>query len=332
MGWLRRLDLLARYKGVAPQWLIGILIGLAVTFLALLAREALQQLWPTSIPFGLMFPAILIATLLGRWPAGLTTFALGGILTWYLILPRLHRFGVTQRDELTIILVYSFVGLLMLWLADAWLRSERGLRRERELRFAEENRRQKLIAQELSHRIKNTLSTVQAIAAQTFGKAGVDEEARRAFDNRLAALARAHDLLTAESWAEAPIHELVASATSPFDAGRFRIDGPALALAPRQAVALCLALHELATNATKYGALSVPDGLVEIGWRAEDDSVHCVWVERGGPPVGPPKARGFGTRLLERGLVSDLGGNIRLDFLPDGLRCEMSAPLAALRG
>lgn len=186
-----------------------------------------------------------------------------------------------------------------------------------------------LIFNELNHRVKNTLALVQAIAHQTLKGAepsGVVEE----FNGRLRSLAVAHNLLTKANWERAPLRQLVSDAIAAHGsvAGRFEISGPDVNLAPKQALAIAMALHELNTNAVKYGALSVDRGKVEVAWEVRDgDTLALNWREVGGPPVEPPAARGFGTLMIERVLASDLDGEVSMDFLPAGLHCAVRAPL-----
>jgi PAS domain S-box-containing protein len=190
--------------------------------------------------------------------------------------------------------------------------------------------RQRLLINELNHRVKNTLALVQGLALQSFKDGRPMAEARTSFQERLAALAAAHDLLTRESWEGATLEELVVEATAHCDSGgdRVRVDGPAIRLRPKAAVSLAMALHELCTNATKYGALSVPEGSVDIGWSAADERLRISWRESGGPSVAPPGRRGFGFRMIERALSADLAGRAEIALDPDGLVCRIEAPLA----
>lgn len=195
-----------------------------------------------------------------------------------------------------------------------------------ELKQAEEL--QRLLTNELNHRVKNTLATVQSIVNQTLRGAADVEAARRTVNARLLALAGAHDLLTARAWAGADLADLVTRVVAPFPASQILLDGPSLVVLPTQALALSLALHELATNAAKYGALSRPEGRVEICWIVRDDEVDLSWRESGGPLVAPPSRRGFGSRLIEHA-SRDMAGRFRLEFDPAGVRCRISAALAA---
>jgi PAS domain S-box-containing protein len=195
--------------------------------------------------------------------------------------------------------------------------------------------RQKLLIDELNHRVKNTLATVQSLATQTAH--GTDSPAafREAFEGRLIALSQVHDQLTRRHWGSAELQDIVVGATAPYagDApGRVEAGGETITIKPRAALTLALVLHELTTNAAKYGALSVPNGRVTVRWRIENGSAQALlrveWHERGGPPVSPPKRQGFGSRFIEGSIASELRGTARLDFEAVGLRCTMTVPLA----
>ena len=196
--------------------------------------------------------------------------------------------------------------------------------------------RQTLLMNELNHRVKNTLAAVQAIVAQGLRGAGVREEVREGIESRLIALSRSHDLLTRERWQTASLADLVGLALQPYRSGagqapRYRLEGPEVRLPPNPVLALGMALHELATNAAKYGALSKEGGQVEVSWSltpaAAGQRLKLHWRECGGPPVEPPQRKGFGSRLLERGLAHELDGAVRLDYLPQGLVCEIEIPV-----
>ena len=190
--------------------------------------------------------------------------------------------------------------------------------------------RQRLLINELNHRVKNTLATVQSIAAQTLRTTPDPAKARDAFEARLVALAAAHDLLTAQSWRGARLTDVVAQAIAPFEtAGRPQISrsGPPVWVSAHDALALSLALHELATNAAKYGALSCPEGRVLIQWSRVRGELTFTWTEQGGPPVAPPSRSGFGSRLLRRSLAHDLHGEVTLVFAPEGVRCTIRCSL-----
>jgi PAS domain S-box-containing protein len=198
-----------------------------------------------------------------------------------------------------------------------------------EKKVAEEH--QRLLINELNHRVKNSLATVQAIAFQTLKGDTPIAEARSRFEARLIALSRAHNLLTEQNWEGAALERVVRDSVEHFAGDcRFRISGPSFWLAPRSALALALALHELGTNAAKYGALSRDGGVIDIAWREADGILRLDWKESGGPAVAPPSRRGFGSRLIEQGLGGDLGGEARIAFERDGLRCTIEAAVGEI--
>jgi PAS domain S-box-containing protein len=198
---------------------------------------------------------------------------------------------------------------------------------------AEEQR--DLLVRELEHRVKNTLATVQSIAAQSFRASGADPQVLRAFDARLIALGNVHGVLTRQSWDSADLHQVVRSALRPHsapDREQFTVEGPTLRIGPKCAVALSMAVHELATNAIKYGALSAEGGRVDVAWSVADGRFRSRWSEHGGPPPARPARTGFGTRMIERALAMQLSGTVTIDYPPSGLICTIDAPLEAMRG
>ena len=190
---------------------------------------------------------------------------------------------------------------------------------------------QNLIHAELHHRIKNMLATVGAITDQSLRTATSMAHARSAIDGRLAALARAHDLLTRASWENATIDSTVRSAVEPFDqgGGRFIISGEDIRITSSTVIALAMTLNELCTNTTKFGALSVPAGQVILGWRIEDTRLHLEWSELRGPPVSEPTRKSFGTRMITS-LGQQLKGQVELDYNPGGFVYRLNVPIASL--
>ena len=188
---------------------------------------------------------------------------------------------------------------------------------------------QKLLLDELNHRVKNTLATVQSIAAQTLRNTPDPASFKRDFEGRLMGLSATHDLLTAASWRAAALKDVLKVEIDPYGADRFRMEGPALDLAPADALALGLIFHELATNAAKHGSLSAPDGAIAICWSVEQEdaarTLRLTWREHGGPSVAAPQRRGFGSRLIERSLGA--AGESRLEFAQSGLVCRIVLPL-----
>jgi len=201
-----------------------------------------------------------------------------------------------------------------------------------EMKKSEE--RQQLLINELNHRVKNTLATVQSIACQSLRHAETASEARRAVEDRLFALSRAHDVLTRENWDGAYLREVVREAIAAFQIeghDRFDLHGQDVRLPPRITLAIAMALQELGTNAVKYGALSNQAGRIAISWsitkQAGEMRLELIWKETGGPPVVEPSRRGFGTRLIERSLAHELRGDVTIAFAPSGVVCTIHAPL-----
>jgi PAS domain S-box-containing protein len=192
----------------------------------------------------------------------------------------------------------------------------------------------RLLINELNHRVKNTLATVQSMASQTLKTEPDPLTAFEKFESRLMGLSQVHDVLTRESWHGAGLSDVAERALAPFTppdgAGRLVIDGPPVWLAPGGALTMALIFHELATNALKYGALSNGDGRVVLGWTydAATRDLALTWTETGGPPVAPPTRRGFGSRLIERSLRGELKGAATMDWRPEGLVCTMRATLS----
>ena len=210
-------------------------------------------------------------------------------------------------------------------------------------RHKEEQAQSRMLIDELNHRVKNTLTTVQSIVSQGLRNASNPAEIREAIESRLFALSRSHDLLTRENWESAGLHDIVNAAMEPFRVAdgrseRFKVTGANVRFPPKAALALGIAFHELATNAVKYGAFYGETGCVRITWTIEPkpdgDRLLLCWSEENGPPVTPPTKKGFGSRVIERGLDFELGGSTRLDYRPEGVVCtiDIPAPQAAADG
>ena len=201
----------------------------------------------------------------------------------------------------------------------------------REARSKSEEERA-LLRDELEHRVKNLLATVQAIARQTFPKAG-NEAAMEAFSRRLFAIGEANKLLKQTNWQSTSLHAVAQTSVAPFtgsDGSRVRISGPQVIVRGNVALAISMALHELCTNAVKYGALSNNSGMVSIEWAfiedASSDRFALLWKESGGPPVVPPEQSGFGSRIIKQALASQIGGTVEIFHEPSGIVCQVVAP------
>ncbi len=198
------------------------------------------------------------------------------------------------------------------------------------------DRLQRLLLEELHHKVKNTLATVMAITTQSLRTATSLEHGREAIEYRLLALGRVHDLLLQTNWTTTALTAILQAAITPFDSaggGRFFIEASDIQVSSAAVMPLAMVLNELCTNAIKYGALSTPAGRVDITATVDDDHklFRLGWTESGGPPVKPPTRRSFGTRLIEHGMISQLQGEARLDFAPAGVECVLDIPLASLQ-
>lgn len=199
----------------------------------------------------------------------------------------------------------------------------------------EDEERQRLLLAELDHRVKNILANIGAIAARTGQRAATVADFISSLDGRIRAMATAHSLLSASRWQGARLRELLVEELAPFtspSAGRVTFEGPDLSLRPKAAQTIALALHELVTNAAKYGALSAKQGQVDVAWSIDEDAeparVRIAWRESGGPVVGQPKAKGFGLTVLQDMVAHDLGAEVGCEFCPTGAVCTIVFPLS----
>ncbi|ASY63562.1 Chemotaxis protein methyltransferase CheR [Sinorhizobium sojae CCBAU 05684] len=204
----------------------------------------------------------------------------------------------------------------------------------------QEEAQSRMLIDELNHRVKNTLATVQSIVWQALRNTSDPNVIRESIESRLFALSRSHDLLTRENWEGAGLHDLIKAALEPFGVANgvsehFVITGRNIRVSPKVALALGIAFHELATNAVKYGAFSNKAGSVLISWMIEPSSAGnrllLRWQEKDGPPVTPPSRKGFGSRVIERGLPHELEGTVHLDYRADGLICTINFPASKAR-
>jgi two-component system CheB/CheR fusion protein len=215
----------------------------------------------------------------------------------------------------------------LLWTESRW-RLRDGGRGHKVVEASTDVTQREMLARELTHRTKNLMATVQGLAR--FSLAGDAERGLPVFEERLKALSDANDLLVRHSWSSAMLEEVVAATAARFAVeDRVRRSGPEITLQPGSVIAYGLALHELATNAIKYGALSVPDGRVDVTWSIEPENahIHLFWRESGGPPVVAPERPGFGSRLIEQVLANELGTAAQLRFEPAGVVCEFDGPI-----
>ena len=295
----------------------NIALGFLAAGIAVLLRYALP-LPPDVLPFVLVVIAVCLITVGAGLLGGLTTMIVGGLLTWYYFMKPGGSWEVSGAGGFAL-LGYFLVTGVILATSQLYRLSERE-RQAVALELArQEARHQRLFAREMSHRLKNAMAIVQAMASQTFKR---DSPEVAKFDGRLQALADAHNLLNEHvKRPTASVDEVVETAIRPFRdrRDRFRVAGPPSPLPDQQVVSLTLALHELGTNAVKYGALSDGKGWISIEWREVEGRLQLDWKEHDGPPVKAPSSKGFGSRLLAR---AAMGAKLR--FERDGLRCTIT--------
>jgi two-component system CheB/CheR fusion protein len=196
-------------------------------------------------------------------------------------------------------------------------------------KMVEAEAHQRTLIEELNHRVRNMLTVIGAIAKQTLVRTSSPERFTEAFLGRLQAMANSYNLIAKEQWGSVALQDILRTELASFSASRITLDGPAVTFKPAHAVALGLVVHELATNAAKYGAFASAAGRLSATWRIEDGRIVLDWVETGGPQAKPPERRGFGTELIERQVASALDGKAVLHYAPEGLRVQLSIPVTS---
>lgn len=328
------------------RWLLA--LGLAV--LAFVVRYGLNDALPPGFPYLTFFPAVIVTTLIaGLWP-GIVSAALCGLAAWFVFIAPASSFELNP-GALTALAFYAFIVSVDIFIIHGITVTAQNLRAEREtmaelaaslqrtnLTLAQSESEQQLLSQEIGHRLKNQLALVEAIVSQTMRTQSDLPTISRVLADRLSVLGDAQDMVIAGDAGQASVLQIVQKVAQLHGdrlRDRFIVDGPAISLASRPTLSLSMILHELGTNATKYGALSTAEGMVSIRWAVEtiDGRPGFVlrWRETGGPPVVEPSSRGFGTRLVRAGLSGAIGAKVAMVFAPEGLTCELTADLASLQ-
>ena len=299
------------------QWRISPGSAAAYAFAALCVAVATLLHWgigfisEDSQHFTTYYPAVLIAALVGGAGAGTYAAVLGGICAWLLFMPpHIPTFGQTVS-----LLIYLFASLFIVWAANHY--------RELTKRLEDEEKFRKMTVEELAHRLKNKIATIQSIIRLQLRDS---PQTRDAIIGRLVALSATDDLIMETQGQGAPLPEILAAELGPYEASRIAVEGPVILLSPKLATTMALLVHELTTNSAKYGALSSAAGQVAIRWSLSGTRLNLEWRERDGPIVAPPVHRGFGTRLLSSAL-EQFGGTVETIFEPTGLICRLSATL-----
>jgi two-component sensor histidine kinase len=297
--------------GVRPASPEAFGFALACVAGATLVRILADVARPDSIAHATYYPAVLLATLVGGAWAGGLAMVLGAIVAWWAFEPPFFTFALLKPDQAIDLFLYLVSSSVIIWTADKYRTVLRRLDEERHLR--------ELVVDELGHRVKNKLAIVHAILAHELRR---DPDLWRSVDSRLRALAATDDVIARSEGRHAAIGDLLVAEFAPYDTSRIRLHGEEALLAPKLAVTLALIFHELATNAAKYGALSVPGGTVAVSWATGAGRMTIDWTECGGPPAPPPARQGFGMRLLARGL-DPFHGRVDTRFGPGGLACRI---------
>ena len=342
--WLQRFITTKR-----PAWLRWS-VALGLFLLAFITRYQLASSLPAGFPYLTFFPAVILATFVcGLWPGIINAIA-GGLASWYFFIAPAESFELNAGATLAL-LFYVFIVSVDIFIIHSinvtaiHLQSERRMLETltQSLQTAndelERNRGDQIIlSQELAHRMKNQLAMVQAIASQTMRSSSDLITARSILADRLSALSTAHNLLLSGTSTQTTVGEIISATLSLHDDrinSRFDVAGASITMASRPALSLALILHELSTNAAKYGALSNDTGRVSISWQTEHEGDQSrfmlVWQESGGPPVAPPARIGSGTRLIRAGLSGTLASSVQVDYRPQGLRCEIASELISFQ-
>jgi two-component sensor histidine kinase len=265
--------------------------------------------------FTTFYPAVLFAALIGGAGAGTFAALLSVTIAWWAFMPPQFAFLPRTFGQMEGALIYLFASLLIVWGADHYRRLTKQLE--------DEERFRKLAVEELAHRLKNKVATIQSIVSYQLRDT---PQTRRAIMGRLMALSATDDLVLEAQGKGARLRDILATELGPYESSRIAIDGPVMFLSPKLAVTMALLVHELATNSAKYGALSAPTGQIAICWSLSDARLNIEWRESGGPVITPPTHHGFGMQLLSRAL-DQFGGTVETTFEPTGLICKLTVPL-----
>jgi two-component sensor histidine kinase len=306
LTWLRRPS-----PGSAEAYVFATLC----VVIASLVRWGLGLLSEQILPLPTFYPAVLFSALIGGAGAGVFAAVLGGLIGWWAFMPPHFTFFPVTFGQQIGLLMYLSASLLIVWAADHYRKVTKRLEDEEKFR--------KLAVDELAHRLKNKLATIQSIISFQLRD---DPQIRDAILSRLTALSATDDLIMATQGQGAGLRGILTAELRPYGVSRISMEGPDVLLPPKLALMMALLVHELATNAAKYGSLSSSAGNLSIQWSLTDARLDLEWCERGGPAVTAPVHRGFGTRLFSRAL-EQFGGAVEATFATTGLTCKLSFAL-----
>ena len=289
-----------------------------------LARWALDFVGQPLLPYTTYYPVILFATYIGGVGVGFYAAILAGLIGWWAFLaPHLAFFVLKPKSGLELAAYFAACGFII-WGAESYRRL---VRKHRDVarKLLEEEKLRKMAVEELAHRLKNKIATIQSIVSYQLRG---NPELRDAIVDRLVALSGTDDLIMAAQGQGADLRDLLATELSAYEVSRVLMAGPAVFLPAKLALTMALLVHELATNAAKYGALSIQAGVVSIHWSVSDHALELFWSETGGPSVAQPTHHGFGLRLIS-GALDQFNGSTETTFEPSGVVCKIKAMLPA---
>jgi len=300
---------------IAPGSIKAYVVAILLVVVATALRLAFGLLTTQIQAFTTFYPAVLFATLAGGVGPGTLAAVLSGIICWLFFLPPFTELlPLSVGDEINL-LTFLITSAVIVWATDHYRSLANRLKDEENLR--------KLAVEELAHRLKNKVATIQSIIAFNLSD---HSEAKDKISGALAALMATDDLISAAQSRGADIRDILSAELKPYDLSRVAMSGENLLLPAKFALMFALLIHELATNAAKYGSLSKSTGKLSIDWAFEDDRLSLVWRETDGPPVNPPSGGGFGTKLFQRAL-GQFGGGLHKDFAPTGLVCKLNVAI-----
>ena len=311
------------------------LIGLGWAVAATGVRALVGLFTASGPPLAFVFPAVLISTLQTGWVGGAVTLVAAELAAWLFYIPQLRTADLGSMSSGERLLFTFLISVALLAIADRHRQlarrtaeAEKAAARAREEAYEASADRMRLLVHEVDHRANNLMSVMQGLVS--LSSAGSAAELKQVIEGRLHALAKAHKLMSETRWRGADLERLVAEELTPFGLGstsRIIAEGENLALSAAAAQGMALALHELATNAVKHGALSNDAGEVRVSWSRDQDLLVVRWGERGGPATRKPRRTGTGLRVLERAFHGGLGGRTILEWGKDGLMCSLEVPL-----
>jgi two-component sensor histidine kinase len=304
--------LTALHRNIAPSSFQAYLFAICCVVVAALTRLVLGWISDDIAPFVTFYPATLVAALIGGLGPGVLAATLGGVIAWWALLPPQFSFYMSRKGDVVSLLTYWVGSVLIVWAGDYF--------RSLSKRLEDEENFRRLAVQELSHRLKNKIATIQAIMAIQLRE---HPQVRDDILGRLNALSATDELIGQTQGQGAHLSEIVSAELGPYALSRAIIKGPSAFLPPKVALTMALLLHELATNSAKYGSLSAENGRVSVTWSAAGPALSLEWRESNGPVVQPPTRKGFGLRLMARAL-DQFRGSVETNFDASGLNCKMN--------